>query len=368
MQVQNQIKRTLSRTENLEQIRQMLDGPGALLRTGFADDVCERFGFFDARGDKQRSTCLKALRDLAKKGHFVLPPAATTESRKLTPRRLVEAVPAAEDVPATAGAVQGLRLVLVEEEHQHRLWNELMIREHPRGAGPMVGRQIRYLIGSDHGWLGGIGFAASALQLRDRDCWIGWDVPTRRAHLHRVVGLSRLLIRNEVHCHNLASRVLGLCLSQFPEDFEARYNFRPWLVETFVEPEYLGTCFRAANWQGVGQTQGRGRQDRDRAMGESVKEIYVYPLEPSFRTLLGVPPDDSGRALAFDDGIEANNWAVAEFGGAPLGDTRLSQRLVNSAATAATQPGRAFCGIAKGDWPAVKGYLRLSSTFHRPNT
>ena len=225
------------------------------------------FGFFDARGDKQRSTCLKALRDLAKKGHFVLPPAATTESRKLTPRRLVEAVPAAEDVPATAGAVQGLRLVLVEEEHQHRLWNELMIREHPRGAGPMVGRQLRYLIGSDHGWLGGIGFGASALQLRDRDRWIGWDVETRRAQLHRVVGLSRLLIRNEVHCHNLASRVLGLCLAELPGVFEARYGFRPWLVETFVEPEYLGTCFRAANWQRIGQTQGRGRQDRDRAMG-----------------------------------------------------------------------------------------------------
>lgn len=337
----------------------MLDGPGTLLRTAFADDVCLRFDFLDARGNTQRSTCLKALRDLERKGHFVLPPAPTAASRKRTPRRLAEAVPPAADVPATADAVQGLRLVLVEEPHQLRMWNELMIREHPRKASQMAGHQLRYLIGSGHGWLGGLGFAASALQLRDRDRWIGWDVPTRRAQLHRVVGLSRLLIRTEVHCQNLASRVLGLCLARFPEDFEARYGFRPWLVETFVEPEHLGTCFRAANWQRIGQTQGRGRQDRDRAMGESVKEIYVYALESSFRTLIGLPPNDRERPLALDDGIEADEWATAEFGGAPLGDKRLAQRLVDSAAAAATRPGRAFCGVATGDWAAVKGHYRL---------
>ena len=58
-----------------------------------------------------------------------------------------------------------------------RVWNELMIREHPQGAGPLVGAQMRYLIGSEHGWLGGFGFGAAALQLRDRDQWIGWDLP-----------------------------------------------------------------------------------------------------------------------------------------------------------------------------------------------
>ncbi len=58
-----------------------------------------------------------------------------------------------------------------------------MLREHPQGAGPLVGAQMRYLIGSAHGWLGGLGFAAAALQLADRDRWIGWDVATRREHL-----------------------------------------------------------------------------------------------------------------------------------------------------------------------------------------
>jgi hypothetical protein len=93
-------------------------------------------------------------------------------------------VPALEGVAAEVGEVEALEWVLVDNESQMRIWNELMIREHPQGAGPLVGRQIRHLIGSAHGWLGAFGFAAAALQLADRDRWIGWDAEQRRAHLH----------------------------------------------------------------------------------------------------------------------------------------------------------------------------------------
>ena len=362
METQSQIKRTLAKPKNLEQVRHLLQDDCAepRLRTVLADEICQRFGFFDALGRTQVSTCLKALRDLEAEGHFVLPAGAHKGKKKHTPRRLSEAVPAPQDVPATAGAVQGLHLVLAETGQQIRMWNEMMIREHPQGAGPLVGRQLRYLVASDHGWLGGLGFAASALKLRDRDRWIGWDEETRRGQLNQVVGLSRFLIRTDVRCRNLASRVLGLCIAQFPGDFEARYGFRPLLLETFVDREhYAGTCFRAANWERIGCTQGRGRQDRDRTMGQSVKEIYVYPLAPSFRVMMGLPSNSGGSALEIDDAVDTYNWAEAEFGGAPLGDKRLSRRLVDSAAALAEQPGRAFCSVAKGDWPAVKGYYRL---------
>ena len=331
-----------------------------LTRTALAGAVCERFAFVDARGEPQVSTCLKALRDLEGQGRFELPPPTTGPKKPPTPRRLDEPVPLPEGVPATAGDVQDLHLVRVETDQHMRVWNELMLREHPRGAGPLVGRQLRYLIGSAHGWLGAVGFGAAALKLRARERWMGWDDETRRAQLHRVVGLSRLLIRPQ-GCRNLASRVLGLCLRHLPGDFEDRYGYRPWLVETFVDPEHFaGTCFRAANWEPIGQTQGRGRQDRDQARGESVKDIFLYSLEPSFRAKLGLPePIDESDALAFDDGVEAECWAEAEFGGAPLGDRRLTRRLVASAALLAQEPGQTFSGLAKGDWAAVKGYYRL---------
>ena len=65
-----------------------------------------------------------------------------------------------------------------------------MIQGHPRGAVPLVGRQLYYLVKSEHGWLGGLGFSSSALHLEARDRWIGWDWDTRRANLHHVVNLS----------------------------------------------------------------------------------------------------------------------------------------------------------------------------------
>jgi hypothetical protein len=155
-----------------------------------------------------------------------------------------------------------------------RIWNEMMIGEHPRGHGPLVGRQMRYLIGSEYGWLGALGFAAPALQLAERDRWIGWDVEHRRLHLHTLVGMSRFLIRPSIKCYNLASRLLTMTMQQLPEDFEQLYNYRPLLVETFVDTSRnIGTCYRAANWIRVGRTRGRGRQDRYFNSTETVKDI-----------------------------------------------------------------------------------------------
>jgi hypothetical protein len=241
-----------------------------------------------------------------------------------------------------------------------RIWNELMIREHPQGAGPLVGRQLRYLVGSEHGWLGGLGFAAAALQLADRDKWIGWDAEQRREHLDAVVGMSRFLIRESVQCRNLASKVLGMSMAALPDDFERQFNDRPLLVESFVDSgASSGACYRAANWIPVGQTKGRGRQDRSRTSVLSIKAIYVYPIEGDFRKRMGLSANAGLGALSPVDGLETNLWAQNEFGGAPLGDVRLSRRLVNVAADKAEVPSRAYSGVAKGDWPRVKAYYRM---------
>ena len=131
--------------------------------------------------------------------------------------------------------LRDLALVRVETDAQRLVWNTLMAHEHRRGAGPFVGHQLRYLVGSAHGWLGGVGFAASARRLNVRDAWVGWDDARRRAHLHRVVGLCRMLIRPHVACRNLVSHVLGRAVRAVGEDFERLYGYRPWLLETFVD-------------------------------------------------------------------------------------------------------------------------------------
>ena len=359
MIIQNQIKRTLSTPTNIETIRQLLANEDVRHRTDVAIRACKQFNFYDARGQLQVSSCAKALRQLEKAGHIILPGVQKNRAKK-SPRRLSEAVPQPVDVPDEVGDIQELRLLLVRTDEEKRIWNELMLREHPLGEGPLVGRQLRYLIDSRHGWLGGFGFAAAALQLADRDKWIGWDKEQQQAHLHRVIGMSRFLIRPSVNCHNLASKVLSMSVARLAVDFEQRYQYKPYLIESFVDTaHYSGTCYRAANWIEIGQTKGRGRQDRLSKSALSRKAIYVYPLESEFRKHLGLSPNAGLGALDMTDGLDAEHWAKHEFGGAPLGDKRLSKRLVSAAEIKAEDPTRAFCGVAKGDWAAAKGYYRM---------
>jgi hypothetical protein len=51
-------------------------------------------------------------------------------------------------------------------------------------------------------------------------------------------------------------------------------------LETLVDGQrFAGTCYRAANWIPLGETQGRGRMDRyHEADGSARKLVLVYPL------------------------------------------------------------------------------------------
>ncbi len=153
MESQNQIKRCLSDANAIAQVQGILARGEETGRAGLARRLCEHHGFYDARGRPQLSGCLKALNELSTSGHFDLP-APRSRPGTSTPRRLAAPVSLPVGVPDTAGAVEDLKLLLVSNEQQRRVWNELMF-EHPCGPGPLVGCQLRYLISSAHGWLGG---------------------------------------------------------------------------------------------------------------------------------------------------------------------------------------------------------------------
>ena len=82
----------------------------------------------------------------------------------------------------------------------------------------MSAARFRYLFNSNHGYLGAIGFAASALYLEPRDQCLGWSTEQRTQYLPRVVEMNRFLIRPAVHCRNLASHLLARSLKRLPKD------------------------------------------------------------------------------------------------------------------------------------------------------
>ena len=294
------IQQILAQPKNTQLVGELLASEAVATRCDLARELCQRLDLRDPKGDWRLATTLKALRELEAQGLWRLPAAAGPGPGEWKPSRLHQPVPAPSALPACVEEVQGLHLVEVSTEEELKIWNEMIIREHPLHQCRLVGRQLRYLVASDHGWLGAIGFGSAALYLEDRDEWIGWQDSQRMEHLPRVLNMNRFLIRPGLRCQNLASQVLGLCARQVPGDFERRYGLRPWLLESFVDPSrYDGGCYQAANWIAVGQTKGRGRNG-GRHEGKSLKDIYLYPLVDDLPERVGVerPPVEALAARA----------------------------------------------------------------------
>ena len=275
-------------------------------------------------------SCRVALLKLHRRGEIHLP--AVTRSGPVRRRKeesvFVEKKDSLCSDLKTAGKIE---LVKVEcgERKGSQLWNELMDRYHYLKSGPLCGAQLRYLIKSSrHGWLGGISFSSAAWRLESRDRWIGWDEESRRKNLGKVVYNSRFLILTWVKIPHLASHVLSISAKRMKGDWMERYGEGPVLLETFVERgRYKGTCYQAANWTKVGESQGRGRQDRQMQYEKEVKDVYLYPLRKDAQEALCV----GGKTYVGKKSKEHKDWAEEEFGGVQLKDSRLRLRLLKVA-------------------------------------
>ncbi len=352
------IKQRLSEPENVKLVIALLHSDPAPSRHRLTHEICRRLDLRDRKGDWQMATTSKALRELHDQGLWRLPKPRSSAPQRWNPTRLNRPVGTPAGIPEVLEEIGGLRLIEVVDQEHLRIWNELMISEHPLKQCRLVGRQLRYLIGSDHGWLGGTGFGSAALHLEGRDDWIGWKVWQRSQHLERVLNMSRFLIRPSVRCPNLASHVLALCTRRVGGDFERRYGVRPWLLESFVEtPAYEGSCYKAANWIPAGRTKGRGRNGPHQA-AKSIKDVYLYPLVNDFRDRVGVKPAPVD-ALRMESGLESAGWAEQEFGNCELGDERLTDRLIKIVSAQAAQPNGSYAQATGGQRHDLKGYYRF---------
>ena len=132
--------------------------------------------------------------------------------------------------------------------------------------------------------------------LADRDQWIGWDPRARRQQFHRVLALSRFLIRPGLHSQELASKSLALCLRRLPAPLRlpapAAGDLRRLLLA------------RRRLLQGRQLERGRAHR-RPRSLSPRPR--------PRTHQQIGVPDP-----LAPTDGLDRDRWAAREFGSARL--------------------------------------------------
>jgi hypothetical protein len=315
--------------EVIARIRETVRSGVDLTRGALARLVCGWLDWRHADGRPKETSCRIVLNKLGRRGVIELPAAREVS---FVPRRPRPAEPM--QWPRIEGALSKLghiELVVVNgDKALSRQWRAMMQAHHPLGDGPLCGAQLRYLIRSEQGILGGLSFSAGAWRLGVRDEWIGWSEGTRAARLALIVGNSRFLIVPSVQVKNLASHVLGLATRQLAADWQRHYGYKPVLIETFVDSSrYPGTCYRAANWTDLGMTQGRGRQDRARQGQVARKQVFVYPLQRNWRKLLNAPLE-LPRLMPSARARRPVDWAEEEFGRCRLSE-RLTQRLMTMA-------------------------------------
>jgi len=323
----------------------MIDANPTCSRRKLSQQVCEELDWRSPNGKLKEMSCRVALLKLHRQGLLNLPAAGPAPPpRRTRPQDLGEAEYLAP-LKCSLSELGEIEIVVITnaDTKASRQWNELMDRYHYLGSGPLCGAQLRYLINSErYGWVGGFAFSAAAWRLEARERWIGWDEEARQQNLNRVINNSRFLIVPHVHVKNLASHALALVMKRLVADWFERYGIEPVLVETFVERErFHGTSYRAANWIGVGQTKGRGRQDSANEYAVAVKDIYVCPLREDAATILRQKQVERTEMKVTPVGVarpQPMEWAEEEFGAAELGDQRRAQRLMTIARDFYAQP------------------------------
>lgn len=318
-------------------------------RRQLAGYLCRTFQWLGPSGQPQLCQARKLIWALEKQGKVQLQPAKA----RVPTARVVAPYQGAPIQASTLGALGPIELVLVPpgSSPEGRLWTSILAH-HPLGSGPLCGAQVRYLIKSAAGWLGGLAFSAAARQVRVRDQWIGWSPRARLHHRHEVLNNSRFLILPQVKVPNLASHVLSLASKRLVQDWWEKYHYRPVLLETYVDrPRYTGHCYRAANWTCLGQTQGRGRQDRGRQHPLTPKTVWVYPLRRDARKRLQAQPP---KPPTHQPG---QHWTQRECARARLPE-RLQRRLQQLAGDFFARP-TANIPQACGSWAKVKAAYRF---------
>ena len=277
------------RDEHLKQIRDLLKQHPDWSRRRLSIELCYLWDWRNAKGEIKVMAGRSLLVKLDKLQHITLPPRRHIPSNRMTMKSTQMVLHDTTPIDVTLSQLQPLNLVKLSENKAHQpLYDCLLNSYHYLGYRGYVGENMRYLVTDDNDHpLACLLFGASAWSVASRDQVIGWSADQRRQNLSLVSNNTRFLILPWVRVPHLASHILGQVSRRISDDWMDRYGHPLYLLETFVEQtRFKGTCYRAANWCCVGQTQGRSRNDRHNELSVPIKSVYLYPLVRHYRKKL----------------------------------------------------------------------------------
>lgn len=302
----------------IQKIRDVISSNPNFNRNEIARNVCYLFNLYQSNGKIKLVQVYQILKRMDMDNIIYLPSPIQRiiYKRKKINKPLPSMNPDKEIILNQSDIVQ-LQFIPVQKNEDLCLWRELISQYHYINTSILFGPQMKYLvygkvqpgagdiIGTNSQCslfescapdcyiksprrylLAALGFAACAWRISSRDEFIGWTDEQRIRNIKLVINNVRFLILPWIKSPNLASRIQGDIVKQLPIDWEEQYNYRPVLLETFVQLDrFKGTCYQAANWIQIGKTKGYSLYRKYRK-NTSVKALFVYPLCKNFRQIL----------------------------------------------------------------------------------
>ena len=285
MEVKQRLQGRLIGSEDIEWLRVWIQENSQWSRKRIARELCQRWGWQNLKGRLKDFAARSLLLKLEAQGRLMLPALQIHQRR---PPRSSPQWADWQQPPEWSANLQEVLPVRVEPivagSQRARRWAFYLDRYHYLGLR-VVGENLGYLAWDrEDREVGCLLFGAAAWKCAPRDRRLKWGVEERREQLFQVANNTRFLILPWVRVAHLASHLLGQVARRISADWLAKYGHGLEWLETFVERDrFRGSCYRAANWEHVGQTQGRSRQDRDHTRQVPIKDVFVYALNPKAR-------------------------------------------------------------------------------------
>lgn len=273
---------------DIEFIKDLLASNPSWNRTRLSKEVCQAWNWRRDNGELKDIACRSLLRKLEQLGYIKLPKGKHQNSSPARRECAQPVLHSREPIHDDLKSIGPVKVELVEKGFKYQSFKYFISAYHYLGWSGVVGENLKYFFSDAHdNPLGCLMWGAAAWKVQPRDSFIGWDVQTRKRNLPFVVNNNRFLILPWVKVPHLASHLLGRICRRLSGDWQAKYHHPVYLAETFVEQSrFKGTCYKAANWVHVGQTQGRGKLDVKKQYSLPVKDIWLYPLETCFKEKL----------------------------------------------------------------------------------
>jgi hypothetical protein len=276
-------------SEEIAFIRQLIADRPELSRWKLSRQLCEAWQWKQANGALRDMLCRGLLLMLHRAGEIELPPTKRAVRNRIAERARPARV-SIEERPfqGPLSDLQPLEFAQVRRTPEEALFHSLLEQHHYLGYERPVGEHLKYLVKARGQAIACLAWSSAPRHLKLRDRYLGWSNPARERNVHLLAYNTRFLILPWVRVPHLASHILGRMAKIVPQDWQRIYAHPIYWLETFVDKSrFAGTCYRAANWQEIGTTAGRGHRAPTLEQTRPVKKMLGLPLHRRFREILG---------------------------------------------------------------------------------